>query len=102
MSGGPYVDLHALCRTADARIVAPRFLYYLIDTGIVMIGVMVEENQFFGSRFHDNVYRFTPVAVSPAALASLVFCGKILRVVNQQIGASGKLSNRLVELSVSG
>ncbi len=50
----------------------------------------------------DYVDGFAPVAVSPAAAAGFVFFGKILRVVDQDVGAFGELAHGLVEVRVAG
>src|SRR5690349_16444959 len=79
-----------------------RFLNDLIDAGIVVVGVVMKQDQFFGAAFHHDVYGLAPVAVSPAALAGFVFFRKILRVVDEQVGAGGELAHILIEQRVAG
>src|SRR5882724_1841673 len=62
-----------------------------------MVGIVVEENKFFGAAFHDDVDGFAPVAVSPALFAGGVFFGEVLGVVNEQVGAFSQLANAFIE-----
>src|SRR5579872_5694781 len=67
-----------------------------------MLGVMVEEDQFLGAAFHHDIHRLAPVRVSPAALAGGVLFRKVLRVIDEQVGAFGELAYVLVEDRMSG
>src|SRR6202035_3338228 len=89
-------DLHALRRGAQPRIVVASLFNHLVDAGVVMIGVVMEQDQILRTTLCDHIDSFAPMAVSPTSFA-LVFLGKILRVVNQNVGASRKLSHILVE-----
>src|SRR5689334_6290767 len=67
-----------------------------------MVGIVVEENEFLGAAFHDDIYGFAPMAVSPAALLGLVLVRQILRVVDEQVGPFGQLTNVLIKERMSG
>ena len=67
-----------------------------------MVRIVVEENQFFGAAFHDDVDGFAPVAVSPALFAGGVFFRKILRVVDQQVSAFSQLADAFIKDGIAG
>src|SRR5437588_12866593 len=78
-------QLHSLSRSAHTGIVVARFLHYLVDAGIVMVGVMVKQDEFLGAAFHHDLDGFAPMAVSPSALVSLVFLRQVLSIVDQNV-----------------
>jgi len=67
-----------------------------------MVGIVVEENQFLGAAFHDDVDGFAPVAVSPALLARGIFFRQVLCVIDQQVGALGQLADAFIEHRIAG
>jgi len=78
--------------------VGDNFVY----NGVGVLGIVVIENQFLGTTFHDYVDGLAPVAVSPAPAAGGVFVGKILGVVDQNVCAFSQLADVLVEERVAG
>ena len=82
-------DLHAFGGGADFGVIILRVGDYLVDDDVAVVGIVMVENQFLGAAFHHDVDGLAPVAVSPAAAAGGVFFGKILRVVDEDVGAFG-------------
>ena len=66
-----------------------------------MVRVMVEENKFLCAAFHDDVDGFAPVAMSPALFAGGVFFRKILRVVDEQVGAFSQFADALIKHGIA-
>src|SRR5215469_126993 len=94
------LNLHPLSCRAHFWIVVTRLLHHRVDASVVVIRVMVKENQVLGTALHHDIDGFSPMAVPPAASASLVFLREILRVVHQNISASGQLADVLIEQGV--
>ena len=94
-------DFHALGGRAHTGVVVARVLYDFVDERIVVVRIVVEKNEFLGTAFHYDFDRLAPVTMAPTPPAGLVFFGKILRVVNQHVGAFGKFADILVELLIA-
>src|SRR5689334_11001167 len=62
----------------------------------------MEEDEFFSSALHYYIDGLAPMAVAPAALAGFVFFGKVLSVVDQNVGAFGEFAQVLVETLIAG
>jgi len=91
------LDLHLFSGGSHFGIVVAGFVDDLVDDGVGVIGVVMEEHEFFGATFHDYINGFTPVAVSPAAAVSFVFFGEILRVLNEHIRAFSQFADGFCE-----
>src|SRR5579864_1092571 len=92
---------HAFGGGADSRVVIARVGDDFVDNRVGMVGVMMVKNELFRAAFHGYVDGLAPVAVSPAAAAGGVVFGKILRVVDQYVGAFRQLANAFVEFRIS-
>lgn len=93
---------HAFGGSANFRIVVASFLNNFVDQDVVVVRVVMEEHEFFCAAFHDNIDRFTPMAVSPAAFVRLVFFWKVLRVIDENVGTRGQLADVFVERGIAG
>src|SRR5581483_2121475 len=67
-----------------------------------VVGIVVEEHQFAGAAFHDNIDGLSPVAMAPAALFRVIFLGQILGVVDEDVSAFSQLADAAVEDRVAG
>src|ERR1051326_3902226 len=67
-----------------------------------MVGIVVEEDEFFGAAFHDHIDGFAPVTVSPALSASGIFFRQILGIVNEQVSAFSQLADILIKERIAG
>ena len=85
-----------------ARVVIAGFFDYFVNAGVIVIGIMMEQDQFFGAAFQYHIDRFAPVAMAPAAAASFVFFGKVLRIVDQNVCAFRQLAHVLIEDGIAG
>src|SRR5579864_9646548 len=95
-------DLHALAGGADFGIVVARVGDNFVDDDVGVVGIVVVEDQFLGAAFHDYVDGLTPMAMSPATASSFVLFGKILRIVDQNVGAFSQLAHGFVEVGITG
>ena len=62
----------------------------------------MEQYKLFRAALHHYIDGFAPMAVSPAPSARFVFLGKILCVIDEDVGAFGQLAHSLVEGSIAG
>ena len=63
---------------------------------VVMLRFMMKQHEFFNPRFGGDCRRQLHCAVAPALFRlgfRMVFAVQVLRVMNQQIGAAGKLDD---------
>src|SRR5581483_9928720 len=97
-----YFYFHAFGGRPDSRVVVSCFLHHLVDASVGVLRIIMEKNELLGAAFHHDIHGFAPVTVSPAALADLVFLGKVLSVVDQYVRAFRKLADALVECGIAG
>jgi len=95
------IDLHPFGRRAHFGIVVAGFFHDLVDHGVGVLGIVVEQYKLFRAALHHYIDGFAPMAVSPAPSARFVFLGKILCVIDEDVGAFGQLAHSLVEGSLS-
>src|ERR1700680_3268540 len=95
-------NFHAFGGGTNFGIVVAGVLYYFVHGGICVVGVVMVENQFFGAAFHYYIHGFAPVAVSPAVAAGFIFFGKILRIVDEDVGAFGEFAHGFVKFCIAG
>ncbi len=96
------LDLHPFSGGAYFGIVVSGFVDDLVDDGVGVIGIVMEEHEFFGAALHDYINGFAPVAVSPAAAMRFVFFGKILRIVDEDVRAFCQFADGFIEGGVAG
>ena len=91
------LNLHPLSGGPDLGIIVTGIGDDLIDHGVGVVGVVVEEDQFLGAGAHGDIHRLAPMAVSPTFFAGVVLIRQVLRVVDQHIGTFGQFADVLIE-----
>src|SRR5208337_1905944 len=74
----------------------------LVDDGVGVVGIVVEEDEFLRAALHYHVDGFAPVTVSPAAAVGFVFLGKILCIVDEHVRAFSQFADSFVEVGIAG
>ena len=68
-------------------------MHHFVDDDVAVVGIVMVEDEFLDAALLGDIDGLAPVAVSPAAAASFVFVGKILRVVDEHVGAFGQIAH---------
>src|SRR6266849_6268604 len=66
------------------------------------IRIVVEEDEGLGAHFLGHADTVEPTGMAPAAASAGELLGRVLRVVDEDVGAGGELAKALIELGVAG
>src|SRR5690348_6375656 len=94
-------DFHAFGGGTHPGIVIAGLAHDALDAGVVVVGIVMEEDEFLGAALHHHVDGFAPVTVAPAPAADFIFLGQVLGVVDEHVRTFGQLAYLLVEYSLA-